>query len=97
VEGNDSGENGQRLTPGSAPASAAAPQPSGGAGSIGPASPVPVLGRLAGVFAQGTGFGRARPRKIFNGGDPTGLVTKVSWQSWGGAQDICSGTYAPNP
>ena len=49
------------------------------------------------MFAQGTGFGRARPRKIFNGGDPTGLVTKVSWQSWGGAQDICSGTYAPNP
>lgn len=52
---------------------------------------VPVLGRLAGVFAQGQGFGQVKPAKIFNGGDPTGLVTKITWSSWGGAQAVGAG------
>jgi hypothetical protein len=51
---------------------------------------VPTLGRPAGVFAHGAGFGEVRPSKIFNGGDPTGLVTHISWKSWGGAR--ASGT-----
>jgi hypothetical protein len=62
-----------------------------------PASPtaatgVPTLGQLAGAFARGEGFGQVKPSKIFNGGDPTGLVTGVAWSSWGGAQATGTGT-----
>ena len=60
---------------------------------------VPALGQLAGDFAQGQGFGQVKPAKIFNGGDPTGLVTNVMWSSWGGAQATATGTaeyVAPN-
>jgi hypothetical protein len=56
----------------------------------GPA-PVPTLGQSAGVFAHGQGFGQVKPAKIFNGGDPTGLVTRVVWRSWGGARAIATG------
>jgi hypothetical protein len=74
-------------TPAAAPATSAAAQP-----AATPAGAVPVLGQLAGVFAQGQGFGQAQPAKIFNGGDPTGLVTNITWQSWGGRKAIGSGT-----
>ena len=40
----------------------------------------------AGLFAHGAGFGQIRPSKIFNGGDPTGLVSHITWTSWGGAR-----------
>ena len=50
------------------------------------------LGQPAGVFANGTGFGEVKPSRIFNGGDPTGLVTHVVWSSWGGAQAKATGT-----
>jgi hypothetical protein len=60
----------------------------GGAASSG----VPTLGQPAGVFAHGAGFGQVKPAKIFNGGDPTGLVTHVAWTSWGGAQARGTGT-----
>lgn len=41
-----------------------------------------VLGAHA--FApNGRGFGRARPRIIFNGGDPSGYVDHIHWHSWG--------------
>ena len=43
-------------------------------------------------FAHGQGFGQVKPAKIFNGGDPTGLVTHVTWSSWGGAQAQATGT-----
>jgi hypothetical protein len=52
----------------------------------------PVLGQLAGAFAHGAGFGQVKPSRIFNGGDPTGLVTGISWASWGGAQATGTGT-----
>jgi hypothetical protein len=52
----------------------------------------PVLGRLAGVFAHGSGFGQIRPSRIFNGGDPTGLVSHIAWTSWGGARAVGIGT-----
>jgi hypothetical protein len=55
------------------------------------ASPPPTLGRAAGVFAHGTGFGQVKPTKIFNGGDPTGLVTHVVWTSWGGSRAVATG------
>jgi hypothetical protein len=62
------------------------------AGCAGTSSPtaVPTLGRPAGVFAHGEGFGQVRPATIFNGGDPTGLVAHITWKSWGSAK--ASGT-----
>jgi hypothetical protein len=30
------------------------------------------------------GFGQVKPREIFYGGDPTGLVCDIHWHSWGG-------------
>lgn len=53
--------------------------------------PVPTLGRAAGLFAHGQGFGQVRPARIFNGGDPTGLVTQVRWRSWGGPRAVATG------
>jgi hypothetical protein len=52
---------------------------------------LPVLGQPAGVFAHGEGFGQAQPARIFNGGDPTGLVTQIVWKSWGGARAVATG------
>ncbi|HEY9242717.1 MAG TPA: hypothetical protein VIP48_12080 [Streptosporangiaceae bacterium] len=54
-------------------------------------TPTPTLGQLAGVFAQGQGFGLVEPAKIFNGGDPTGLVRHITWQSWGARKAIGQG------
>ena len=53
------------------------------------ASPVPVLGQNRGATE---GYGSARPTTISNGGDPTGIVTDVSWQSWGGPEAVGTGT-----
>jgi hypothetical protein len=56
------------------------------------AAAVPTLGQLAGDFAHGQGYGQVKPSRIFNGGDPSGLVTGVVWSSWGGAQATGTGT-----
>ena len=78
--------------PASAPATPpAGPAPAASPASAGSSAAVPVLGRLAGLFAQGAGFGQVKPAKIFNGGDPTGLVTKLAWSSWGAAKATGSG------
>jgi hypothetical protein len=55
---------------------------------------VPILGSKA--FAQpfGAGFGHAEPKVIFNGGDPSGEVSQIHWQSWGGPMAI---GYGRNP
>ena len=45
----------------------------------------------SGGFSHGTGFGSAEPPKIFNGGDPTGLVTKIQWSGWGGPRATGTG------
>ena len=56
------------------------------------AAAVPTLGRPAGIFVHGAeGFGQVRPVTIFNGGDPTGLVSHVTWKSWGGARAVGTG------
>lgn len=50
----------------------------------------PILGPKAYPYyqydgLQGTkGFGQVKPRTIYYGGDPTGLVCGIQWQSWGG-------------
>jgi hypothetical protein len=49
------------------------------------------LGRLAGTFAQGAGWGEIKPSTIFNGGDPTGLVSHITWDSWGGPRAVGTG------
>jgi hypothetical protein len=45
---------------------------------------VPTLGKVWATYQQG--YGLVRPSTIFNGGDPTGAVRNVQWQSWGGSQ-----------
>lgn len=60
--------------------------------ACGTSPPAPPLGRPAGVFAHGAGFGQVRPSKIFNGGDPTGLVSHITWKSWGGPRAVGTGT-----
>jgi hypothetical protein len=58
-----------------------------------PQSAVPTLGRLAGDFAQaGKGFGQVEPSEIFNGGDPTGLLTHVVWKTWGAPDAVGTAT-----
>ena len=39
-----------------------------------------------------SGYGSVRPVTINNGGDPTGIVMNLSWQSWGGARAVGTGT-----
>lgn len=68
------------------PSAPATPQPSASATTL-----TPTLGQLAGVFAQGQGFGQVEPAKIFNGGDPTGLVRHITWESWGARKAIGQG------
>jgi hypothetical protein len=78
-------------SPTATPAVTPPPTPTAQASSA-PAA-TPTLGQPAGDFAHGSsGFGQVKPAKIFNGGDPTGLVTNVVWSSWGGAQATATGT-----
>jgi hypothetical protein len=52
---------------------------------------VPVLGQVAGLFAHGQGWGQVRPATVFNGGDPTGMVSHIAWSSWGGSTAVGTG------
>jgi hypothetical protein len=47
---------------------------------------VPTLGSSKFYAPNSKGFGSVRPTEIFNGGDPSGLVTKIHWSTWGGTQ-----------
>jgi hypothetical protein len=52
--------------------------------SVASIRPVPLLGSKN--FWPGDadrGFGRAHPRRIFNGGDLSGLVHHITWSHWG--------------
>jgi hypothetical protein len=53
-------------------------------------SAIPVLGHRWG--AGQAGYGLVRPTRIFNGGDPTGLVEHIRWSSWGGPIAVGTGT-----
>ena len=58
-----------------------------------PPHAVPTLGRFAGGYAiNGVGFGQVRPKEIFNGGDASGMVSHITWKSWGGPKAIGTGT-----
>jgi len=51
----------------------------------------------AGSRPSEKGFGTVRPATIYLGGDPTGLITGISWQHWGAPTATGDGTgwYAP--
>jgi hypothetical protein len=51
----------------------------------------PTLG-LTGAWFEGSGFGQVEPTTIFLGGDPTGLLTAVTWSTWGGSEATGKGT-----
>jgi len=44
-----------------------------------------VLGGAVYGGEHGEGWGTAHPKTIYNGGDPSGLISNVHWSSWGGA------------
>ncbi len=48
---------------------------------------------LAGPWASDQrGYGHVEPNTIYNGGDPTGLVRNIEWDTWGGAHAIGKGS-----
>jgi hypothetical protein len=51
----------------------------------------PTLGILAGTYVHGSGFGQVEPKKVDNGGDPTGIVSSITWNNWGGGQAVGTG------
>lgn len=58
--------------------------------------PIPTLA----PWDSGTeGYGQARPAIVFNGGDPSGRITDIQWQSWGGAEAVGKGVagYSAGP
>ena len=44
-----------------------------------------------GFAPRGAGWGNAHPSRIFNGGDPSGLVTHIHWTRWGDSLAIGRG------
>jgi hypothetical protein len=54
--------------------------------------PIPVLGAAWAPYQKG--FGTSRPKDVFNGGDPTGVLSGITWTSWGGPTATGSGTAA---
>lgn len=82
--------------PGSpAPAAGAATTTTTANGPNRPAAPpVPTLGSAAALtlYVSGAGFGEVRPPTVSLGGDATGRVYDITWQSWGGAQAVGTGT-----
>lgn len=53
------------------------------------ASGLPIL---AGPWGSGQeGYGRVKPKKIYNGGDPTGIVEHIHWITWGHSHAIGTG------
>jgi len=76
-------------TSSSGPASTSSTTPTtGGQGGAPGASPT--LGTAAAWGASAVGFGQVKPVEISLGGDPTGVLTGITWQSWGG--DTATGT-----
>jgi hypothetical protein len=54
---------------------------------------IPVLGEPSGVMAiSGSGWGHVAPASVYNGGDPTGAVNSIKWNSWGGLEATGTGT-----
>lgn len=60
-----------------------------GSSNLAEASPPTTLGIPWALGQQG--YGKVRPHRIFNGGDPTGLVSHVRWRGWGHRRAIGTG------
>jgi hypothetical protein len=80
------------------PGTGSAPAPDSAAPST--ASPSTPSGPLLGAVWCGdscVGYGTAEPTQVFNGGDPTGDVSDITWTGWGTAHATGSGTstYVP--
>ena len=53
---------------------------------------LPALGQRWGLSpSYQKGYGEVQPSTIDNGGDPTGIVDAVHWNSWGGGQATATG------
>jgi hypothetical protein len=63
-----------------------------GAGGSGGSAGSPTLGVSGAFGASGAGFGEVKPAEISLGGDPTGVLGGITWQSWGGDQATGTGT-----
>ena len=81
--GTPNGSRKNTATTESTPSSTSTSTTAGGA--------VPTLG-LTGAWSAGTGFGMVRPTEVYLGGDPTGLISTVTWSSWGAQQATGTGT-----
>jgi hypothetical protein len=55
------------------------------------AKALPILSG-AGASPYSKGFGQVKPREIYLGGDPTGLVCNIHWDTWGGTFAVGTGT-----
>ena len=53
------------------------------AGAIAQVTTLPLLGSSVFYAPQAKGFGTAHPSTISNGGDPSGIVTRIRWTGWG--------------
>ncbi len=76
-------------TPGSTVGSTSTSTTTGGHGG-GATATSPTLGAAAAWGTAAVGFGQVKPVEISLGGDPTGMLTGITWQSWGG--DTATGT-----
>jgi hypothetical protein len=47
-----------------------------------------VLGSALFAGPPGEGWGTSKPSRLYNGGDPSGLLTEIRWVSWGGSSAI---------
>ena len=59
------------------------PQSPGKTAAHAPKKQKVVLGSRAFYAPRGAGWGSQHPAKIFDGGDPSGLVTRLHWRHWG--------------
>lgn len=58
----------------------------------------PVLGARSFMAPYGRGWGRAHPRRIDNGGVPSGIVFRIRWRHWGADRAVGRGlTYIYKP
>lgn len=66
----------------------------------------PVLGLKGLMGPYGKGWGKVKPKTVFNGGVPNGRVRKIKWKRWGtervigrglGSQYRPGGGYYPKP
>lgn len=54
-------------------------------------SPTPVLGSADHLAPYASGYGRAHPRRIDNGGSPSGIAQHLTWHSWGAKRSKADG------